>query len=46
MEKIGNKKDLLEKYLVWGKKVDFSSFSDYINRNLVVDFKIKKLYDN
>lgn len=45
MEKIGNKKDLLEKYLVWGKKVDFSSFSDYINRNLVVDFKIKEFYD-
>lgn len=42
MEEIGN---VLEKYLEWGKKVDFSSFSDYINRNLVVDFRIKEFYD-
>lgn len=42
MEEIGN---VLEKYLEWGKKIDFSSFESYINRNLVVDFRIKEFYD-
>ena len=35
----------LEKYLVWGKKIDFSSFEDYINRNLVSGFIIKERYE-
>lgn len=37
--------NVLEKYLDWGKKTDFSSFEDYINRNLVVGFRIKEYYD-
>ena len=42
MEEIGN---VLEKYLEWGKKIDFFFFLSYINRNLVVDFRIKEFYD-
>lgn len=37
--------NVLEKYLDWGKKIDFSNFEDYINRNLVVGFRIKEYYD-
>ena len=39
------KKGTLENYLTWGQKIDFSSFESYINRNLVVDFRIKEYYD-
>lgn len=38
-------KGTLENYLTWGKKIDFSSFESYINRNLIVDFRIKEYYD-
>ena len=37
--------NVLEKYLDWGKKTDFSSFEDYINRNLVVGLRIQEYYD-
>lgn len=37
--------NLLENYLKWGKKVDFSSFKDYMNRNIVARFDMKERYE-
>lgn len=42
MEKLN---ELLEKYLEWGEKTDFSEFEDYINRNINVDLEKGKIYD-